>query len=322
VRKVHFLVLVLIWGWLAGAFAAEFKLTTGETLTGEAVLPTANDLGIQIKIGEGHYQKVPWGSFSQEDLKNFARNSKIEPFVEPFIEVNPEEKIKRTEVNLKEPPRLAQPARTSLLAAMFSSGLGFVMVLLVYAANVYAGYEISIFRAQPVALVCGLAAMPGLGLLSNIVFMSLPTKVKAAEAVPIPADAPPADAPAAAEDEVNPMHADGAVHPTALKLADSGADKSKATVPETIVFQRGQYTFNRRFIETKFAGFFGVVRRDAEKDLLLVIKSSRGEYTTQRISRIAANDVHIQVQRGRASEEVLIPFQEIQEIRLKHKDAA
>ena len=39
------------------------------------------------------------------------------------------------------------------------------------------------------------------------------------------------------------------------------------------------------------------------------------------ISRIAANDLHLEVHRGHASEEVMIPFQEIQQIQLKHKDA-
>jgi len=63
------------------------------------------------------------------------------------------------------------------------------------------------------------------------------------------------------------------------------------------------------------------VRREAEKDLVLVIKSSRGEYTTQRISRIAANDLHVQVQHGATTEEIMVPFQEIKELRLKHKDA-
>ena len=92
-------------------------------------------------------------------------------------------------------------------------------------------------------------------------------------------------------------------------------------MPETVVYQRGQFTFNRRFFETKFSGFFGVVRRDADRDMVLVIKSSRGEYVGQRISRIAANDLHLQVQRGHASEEVMIPFVEVQEIRLRHKDA-
>ena len=79
--------------------------------------------------------------------------------------------------------------------------------------------------------------------------------------------------------------------------------------------------FNRRFFETKFPGFFGVVRREAEKDMVLIIKAARGEHIVDRISRIAANDLHAQVRKGQASEEVMIPFTEIQEIRLKHKDS-
>jgi len=120
---------------------------------------------------------------------------------------------------------------------------------------------------------------------------------------------------------VNPMLAEGAAHPTALRMAHDEKEKADASTPATTTFQRGQFTFNRRFIETKFPGFFGVVRRDADRDMVMVIKSARGEYTTQRISRIAANDLHVQVQRGHASEEVMIPFQDIQEIVLKHKNA-
>jgi hypothetical protein len=143
---------------------------------------------------------------------------------------------------------------------------------------------------------------------------------------------PEAAAEGAAAEAVNPMQAAGAEHPTGLRLADSGPSdavkvgqfeggEQKAALPPTTTFQRGQFTFNRRFIETKFPGFFGVIRRDADRDMVLVIKSSRGEYIGQRISRIAANDLHLQVQRGHASEEIMIPFVEIQEIRLKHKDA-
>jgi hypothetical protein len=110
-------------------------------------------------------------------------------------------------------------------------------------------------------------------------------------------------------------------HPAGLKLAQTDAANDKPRVPETITYQRGQFTFNRRFIETKFPGFFGIVRREAERDMVLAIKTSRGEYSGQRISRIAANDLHLEIQRGGATEEVLIPFQEIQQIRLKHKDA-
>ena len=67
---------------------------------------------------------------------------------------------------------------------------------------------------------------------------------------------------------------------------------------EVVTYQRGQFTFNRRFFETKFPGFFGVVRRDSEKDLVLVVKSARGLYVGQRIARIASNAPSPRSERG------------------------
>jgi hypothetical protein len=55
--------------------------------------------------------------------------------------------------------------------------------------------------------------------------------------------------------------------------------------------------------------------------MVLVFKTARGEYVGQRISRIASNDLHLQIQKGGASEEVVVPFTEIKEIILMHKDA-
>ncbi len=297
-----------------------YKLSTGETLNGEVLATTANDQGVQIKVGEGEYQKVPWASFAQEDLKTFARNQRMQPFVEPFIEPDPTAKIKKTEVNIKQPPRFERPAKQSLVGAMFSSSVGIFVLLVLYGANIYAGYEVSIFRAQPPMLVCGLSAIPVLGFAAPIVFLSMATKMEpSAPAVEtVPAEEALEGA-AAADDDVNPMHADGAQHPASLKLADAQPEKGKSNLPETVKFQRGQFTFNRRFFETKFPGFFGVVKREADKDMVLVIKSARGEYIGERISRIAANDLHLQVHKGHATEEVMIPFQDIQEIRLQHR---
>ena len=324
VRTRYLEIAVLGFALLASqAFADAFKLNSGETVNGEVLPTTANDQGVQIKVGEGDYQRVPWASFSQDDLRTFSKNQKMEPFVEPFIEVTQQEKIKRTEVTIKQPPRVERPARQSLLGAMGSSTLGILVLVLLYAATVYAGYEVALFRAQPPALVCGLSAIPLLGVLSPIVFLSLPTRIPktAAEIREEEAAAAAAEQPIpSAAAEVNPMQGQ-AEHPGNLKLAQTEAGHAKPKIPDTVTFQRGQFTFNRRFIETKFPGFFSVVRRDADRDMVLVFKTNRGEFSGQRISRIAANDLHLEVQRGAASEEVLIPFQEIQQIKLKHKDA-
>ena len=330
VFRLYLFMVLLVCGAMAfSARADSYKLTTGETMEGEVLIATGNDQGVQIKVGEGDYQRVPWTSFSQEDLRNFNKNQRMQPFVEPFIEISQEEKIKKTEVNIKEAPLLERPARQSLLGALSSSTLGILVLLVLYGANVYAAYEVALFRAQPPGLVCGLAAIPFLGLLSPIVFVSMPTRIpksaaeireEAAAAVSATEPISPAGAPGALAptDELNPMRGQ-AEHPAGLRLAE--AAHGKPTVPDPVTFQRGQFTFNRRFIETKFPGFFGVVRREADRDMVLTIKTSRGEYIGQRISRIAANDMHLEIQRGASTEEVLIPFQEIQQIQLKHKDA-
>jgi hypothetical protein len=313
---------LLVCGLLAAARADSFQLTTGKTISGEVLVTSASDTGVQIKIGDGDYERVPWASFAQEDLKKFAQNRKLEPFVEPFIEITAEEKIKKTEVHIKPPPRLERPPAQSLVGAMFSSGLGVLIVLLLYAANLYAGYEVSIFRAQPWYLVCGVAAV--LPLVGPLIFLAMPTRIQAAQ----PAwDVPPETAettptsPAAAGEAVNPMLDSAVAHPAGLRLSHAEPPPAAPDLPASTRFQRGQYTFNRRFIETKFPGFFGVVRREADRDMVLVIKAARGEYVAHRISRISAGDFHVQVQKGSATEEIMIPFVEVQELILKHRDA-
>lgn len=329
--RKHCLILTLaIWALLSGSLWADnFQMANGETLSGEPLTTSANDQGMQIKTGDGKYERVPWVNFSQEQLKKFKETPKLAPLVDPFIEVTQEERIKKTEVVVKQPPRLEHPQHKSFFAAMFSSGPGLVLLLLLYAATIYTGYEVAIFRAQPVPLVAGLSAIPFLGMLAPIVFLSMPTRMQkaaptwetaeqAAQAgTPAPAGAAAAGA---GTDEVNPMKGDAVEHPGGLKLHHE-PEAAKSNLPAPTVYQRGEYTFNKRFIETKFASFFSVVRREADKDMVLILKTARGEYQGQRISRIASNDLHLQVQRGGASEEVLIPFQEIKEIIVKHKDA-
>ena len=58
--------------------------------------------------------------------------------------------------------------------------------------------------------------------------------------------------------------------------------------PAGQVFQRGQFTFNRRFFETKFSGYFGVVRHGAEKDQTLLVKTGGGQFVVERITRISS----------------------------------
>ena len=309
------LMLVGLWlcvWFVASARAMTFEYADGTKIEGDIVQGKPEFL--QIRVEGGRYEKLAWDKLSQATLKELAGDPKLklESFIQPYFEVQEDATIKKTEVVIKPVPRLDRPVKGSLLGALLSSSVGLLALLLVYAANIYAGYEISVIRAYPAGLVCGIAAVaPVIG---PVIFLCLPTKMKSVEEEAAPEAAAPA-APGKAEAEASPEAAPGG-----LTIAHTKAAAATA-LPETQVFKRGQFTFNRRFIETKFSGFFGMIRRDAEKDLVLLIKSARGEFIVTRISRIAANDLHADVHRGGASQEVQIPFGEILEIQIKHRDA-
>ena len=185
-----------------------------------------------------------------------------------------------------------------------------------------------------------------LPIIGPIIFLALPgqaepaaASVEEVEAAPAPAAAPreaasaAPSAPSAASAAVSTTPAPSASAPAeAARAQASGIHLAKSwqpptdsepesEAPATQVFQRGQFMFNRRFFETKFPGFFGVIRREADKKLVLLVKTPRGRYDVQRITRIAANDVHFEIPHGTVTQEVMVPFAEIQEIQLKHKDA-
>jgi len=64
-----------------------------------------------------------------------------------------------------------------------------------------------------------------------------------------------------------------------------------------------------------------VTPTEADKDMVLYIKSSRGEHTGSRIARVSPNDLTLHVTKANASQDITIPFTEISEVHIKHKDA-
>jgi hypothetical protein len=308
VRKLLWIVLSLgLCGCFIAARADTFGLTDGGSISGDIVM--FNDGGVTLRTITDSYTNVVWPKFSQDALKQLAKNPKARGFVEAFIEPPP--KPKAGDIQVHDVSRLELPRRESLFAALLSSSVGFVVLLLIYAANIYAGYEIAIVRARPIGLAMGVSAV--LPILGPIIFLSMPIRK----------EAPPEEAQPQAE--AQSYSVPGAAAPMAEGVATGGihaspAGAKKAGHPEAQIFQRGQYMFNRRFFETKFSGFFSVVRRPAEKDLVLVIKTGRAQLIAQRITRIAANEAHFEVIQGGGRQELMVPFADIQEIQLKHKD--
>jgi hypothetical protein len=269
---------------------------------------------VNIRTSPGNYQFVGWTNFTQAALQELVKNDKLAPFAEPYVEITEEQRLNKTAVVIKPPPRLERPSNGSLLAALFHSSVGIFAILLIYAANLYAAYEIALVRAYPLAMVCGIAAVaPFIG---PVIFLCLPTRIQKPASETVQEEPPPE----AAGEHASMADAPPDAAPSSLHIARPEA-AAAASLPATEVFQRGKFTFNRRFLETKFSGFFGLVRRDAEKDLLLLIKSARGEFNVHRITRIASNDLHVEIRKGAATSEIQVPFAEIQEIQLKHKDA-
>ena len=305
VQKIFWTVLGL---WLCGlavpARADSYQLADGSSVSGNIV--TFNDNGVMLRMENDSYTNLLWTKFSQNALVQLGKNPKIKPLVEPFIEPPLSARAKKPEITIQEVSRLDLPAKQSLLVAFFSSSIGFVILLLLYVANVYAAYEIAVLRAHPIGLVVGVSVV--LPILGPIIFLCTPTQAGTHQPAP--------SSHAAAKSETFAVPGtEGEIH-----IAETPGQKKSAD-QEPQIFQRGQFMFNRRFFETKFSNFFTSIRREADRDLLFIVKTGREEIIVQRITRISSNEIRLEVGQGVARKEVMVPFADIQEIQLKHKDA-
>jgi hypothetical protein len=324
VRKLLWTIAGLwLCGLLAAAAAESFPLADGTTVGGDIV--SFNDNGIIFRTGDDKYtERMPWLKFSQDGLKQLAQNPKIDPFVEPFIALASAERPPKPEVRINEVPRLDRSSPASLFGGLFSSGVGLMALLLIYAANLYAGYEIARFRARPMGIVIGTAAVAPI--VGPVVFLALPglraPTMSAEEArVEKAAERTPA------ETEPHRFAVQGQKQEEEIHIVAGSWEAGAAPTPpptsqpETEIFQRGQFMFNRRFFETKFSGLFGIVRQEADKNKVLQVKTAHTLFVAERITRISASEVHFEVLRGDSRQEVMVPFAEIQEVQLKHKGA-
>ncbi len=304
----------------------KFKLKDGTEISGEVTGP--NGLGVVFRYDEGDLKgkfspRYKWEQFSQETLKEFLQDNRVKNFVGVLIEIKTEdlsamqdealpERKARPPLELKPVPKAVREHGDATFFGAIFSGTGLLLALAMYGANLFAAYEIAYFRNYHFAIVCGVAAV--VPLIGPTVFLCLPTRSKHAEVEdtgPQPGDT--ADVMAAgdegeAEAEAAPVYAEPV--------------PAVAQIPATQVFKRGEVAINRRFIETKFAPFFRVIIGDNEKDLRLVIKSSKGEFVGNRVSKVTQTDMSLQITNDAgASIEETFPISDIFEIQIRHKDA-
>jgi hypothetical protein len=311
------------------ATAGTYKLTDGTLVVGEPL--SLKEDGIEFKQSDGNVTpRYSWDKLTPDALKALYAEAKTphdRDLLKPLVADLPEDVAKPADFVIKPVETPGRPKGYTGLFALFGSSVGIVIVLVLYGANLMAAYEIAIYRRQPLSMVCGLAAVPVLGVLSPIVFISMPSKPvaqEAAEPAPTPA---PAEGAAAPEPVAQTSRA--AAAPSRAPIAMAGVEANPAPeaspaapeFPEPIVFTRGDYTFNRRFFETKFPGFFRAIRAEAEKDLVLLFKTSRGEFVGRRITRITPNELYFQIFNNAVTADEMIPFIEVMEVQIRHKDA-
>jgi hypothetical protein len=302
---------VLTFWLLSGAARAETYATVdGQEYSGEAM--GADAKGVVIKKTDGSFsERVAWTNWSLDALKKMSLTlpkATVQRSIEPLMDLEealPEARPRpaAAAVHFTAPERLERPVKGAGLGALFSSPLTVVLLLLVYAANVYAGYEVAKFRNFEPKLVCAASAVaPVIG---PVIFLSMKRNLKIAEQEAAPV--------AVAEEPVEEVV-------EAAPVAE--VVETAPALPEPVVYKRGATVFNRRFCESKLSGFLKVVLGEAEKDMLIYVKSARGEYVGQRLAKIEPNELYLQVRKGEASTDVMIPYGEIFEVKIQHKDIA
>ena len=296
--------------WLSGRAGAEtFQLNNGEVLNGDPI--SFNPEGLVVKKADGSFaSRVAWTNFTEATLKQLLTLPKAKAFVEPYVESEEDLPARKVALEIKPKPvtRLDRPSGPFAWARVTETPVGLMILAILLAANLYAAYEVSLFRNYPSVLVCGVSLV--VPVLAPILFLCLPTRLR-----------PDARLTAQMETQEQ-VAAERAAGPEFHVAAEPVPERAAVSaLPPTLTFQRGQTTFNRRFFETKLSGFLRVVPTEAEKDMLIHIKCVRGEYTGTRITRIMPNEVYLQVTKNNASTDVIIPFAEISLLEIRHKDA-
>jgi len=301
VRK--FLIFLSLWlGLTAGVFAAEtFALTDGTSLSGEIV--KSDDYGVMIHTTTETYPNVAWSGFSQDTLKQLANNPKYRAWVEPLIEPTASTQPAKPEIQVNPVKRLALPEHPSIIGGLVHSSLGLFMLLVIYGANLYAAYEVAVVRGKSIGAVMGLSAV--LPIIGPIIFLSQPIKSTTDEAAHAGEVPPEGAAPGAA-----PAQED-------IQIAEASWQAPQAEAkPQPQIFARGKFTFNKRFVETKFAGFIGEPKGDA-KNFSMELKTLKETYAVECIKQANPSEAIFETSNG----QVTVAYNDIQEIKLNPKSA-
>lgn len=323
------LTIVLLYGVLLGSAQAELtgkfffneegiKETGLKSIEGTTVSPSAR--GIVIRQPSGRLSKRhAWTLFTQESLRQFHADPQIRPLVEVLIDIKEEdikagnfvpdipERAPRPPVNVSNEVSPGVPPTTGLIAGFFSGG-GMILMLLMAGASGWAGWVMGDFKRYPKPVFAGIgAAVPFLG---PIVMYFLPPRRMR---INIPTDDDEEEEEEEEEDEEEEEEEEYVEPEPEVPAAP--------TYPETQVFKRGDFNLNRRFVEHRFAKFTKPLPA-GEEEMIMVVKSARGEFITNHILKMPDEGMTIQIQKSEgATVDETIPYTDLLEIKVKHRDA-
>jgi hypothetical protein len=286
-----------------GALAVEtLTLTDGSTVSGEII--KSDDNGLMLRLPGDVYgtTNVAWSLLAQDSLKQLATNPKLKPLVEVFIEPDASARPAKPEIQINPVKRMELPAKPSLFGGLAGSPLGLFILLVLYAANLYAGYEVSIVRARPAVQVIGVSAV--LPIIGPVIFLAMPIKV---------------EVPKEYHDFAAPAGTAGAASqrtPEEIQIVEASWKKEEKK-PEPQIFARGKFTFNKRFVETKFAGYIGELKGDALK-FSMEVKTATQHFAVERIMQVATSEVIFETTQPA---QVTVALNDILEIKLIPKTA-
>jgi hypothetical protein len=304
VRKI-LLISGLALGWVLATFAADLNLslTDGSTLAGEVT--KHDDNGLQLHSGDT-YTNIAWGRLTQDSLKQLAGDPKIRPLVEPFIEPEASQHAPKTEIKIHPVQRLELPANPSLFGGLVSSPVGKFILFILFLANLFAAYEVAIVKARPPLPVIGVSAL--LPIIGPVMFLAM--KMKAVTATETHAEhAAPAGTQAASAQAQ-------AANPE-IEIGEASWKKPEEKKIEAQVFTRGKFTFNKKFVETKFAGFVGTEPKGDALKFWMEVKSPAVHIGAAYIESVGMTEAVFMTDNG----QVTVPLADIQEIKLNPRPA-
>lgn len=291
-------------------FAAEYKMADGAVINGELVAPNEEGTVIRRTSG-GLTSRLGWDRFAQETLVQFAQDPSLKELVEAYIDA-PEGVVEaKPELVVKQPPgRLERPARRpGIFSAFTGTSAGWFILLVLLAANLYAAYEVAIYRNYPLAAVMSTSLI--LPILGPILFLCMPPRVR--DDVVLESQY---EAPQDVQNTGNQELAAAGLAGSGLSLSAGHKAGGVATAPQQTTYRRGEVEFNRAFFEKAFPHFFRLTRGDADKDAVISIRSGKGEVVATRISRISSNEIGLITQKGH---EVQLKFSDISEVQMRSK---